>query len=98
MMRHFSLFLIDVSLLFPHTTSAQQKNLFDGKSLNGWHADVPEMDKNPTAINPFIVRDGMLVSLGTPGGHLVTDTVYQDYRLEVTYRFAGKPGNCGVLI
>jgi hypothetical protein len=56
------------------------------------------MDKNPDAINPFIVRNKMLVSLGTPGGHLITDKVYQDYRLEVSYRFAGKPGNCGVLV
>jgi hypothetical protein len=40
----------------------------------------------------------MLVSLGTPGGHLITDSVYQNYRLEVQYRFAGKPGNCGVLV
>ena len=78
--------------------SSAQKSLFDGKSLKGWHIDVPEMDKNPNAINPFIVRNGMLVSLGTPGGHLITDAIYQDYRLEVEYRFAGKPGNCGILV
>jgi len=40
----------------------------------------------------------MLVSLGTPGGHLITDSVFQNYRLKVEYRFAGEPGNCGVLI
>jgi hypothetical protein len=40
----------------------------------------------------------MLVSLGTPGGHLITDEIYRDYKLEVQYRFAGKPGNCGVLV
>ncbi|MES2417157.1 MAG: DUF1080 domain-containing protein [Bacteroidota bacterium] len=85
-------------LTFNLTSKAQQKSLFDGKSLNGWHVDVPEMDKNPNATNPFIVRNGMLVSLGKPGGHLITDAIYQNYRLEVTYRFAGKPGNCGVLV
>jgi hypothetical protein len=56
------------------------------------------MDNNPDAVNPFIVRNAMLVSLGTPGGHLITDKIYRDYRLEVQYRFAGKPGNCGVLV
>jgi hypothetical protein len=56
------------------------------------------MDINPDTLNPFIVRNGMLVSLGTPGGHLITDSVYQDYRLKVEYRFAGEPGNCGVLV
>jgi len=73
-------------------------SLFNGTDLSGWHVDVPAMDNDPEAINPFIVRDGMLVSLGTPGGHLITDSVFQDYRLEVEYRFAGEPGNCGVLV
>ena len=72
--------------------------LFNGKDLSGWHADVPEMDDNPDAKSPFIVRDGMLISLGTPGGHLITDATHENYRLEVEYRFAGKPGNCGVLV
>lgn len=74
------------------------KDLFNGKDLSGWHVDVPAMDRDPGARNPFIVRDGMLVSLGEPGGHLITDEVYRDYRLEVEYRFAGEPGNCGVLV
>ncbi len=56
------------------------------------------MDNDPTVTSPFIVRDGLLVSLGTPNGHLITDAIYQNYRLEVQYRFAGKPGNCGVLV
>lgn len=73
-------------------------SLFNGHDLSGWHADVPEMDTSATATSPFIVREGMLVSLGTPGGHLITDSVYQNYRLEVGYRFAGEPGNCGVLV
>jgi hypothetical protein len=73
-------------------------NLFNGKNLGGWHADVPEMDTNSTARNPFIVRNGMLVSLGKPNGHLITDSVYHDYRLRVEYRFPDKPGNCGVLV
>ncbi len=73
-------------------------SLFNGKNLDGWHADVPMMDKNPDARNPFIVRDGMLVSLGIPEGHLITDKSYSNYRLAIEYRFANKPGNCGVLV
>ncbi len=84
---------ISCNISKPKTTS-----LFNGVDLSGWHVDVPAMDKNPDTINPFIVRDSMLVSLGTPGGHLITDSVYQNYRLDVEYRFAGKPGNCGVLV
>lgn len=56
------------------------------------------MDGNSNIKNPFIVRDKMLVSLGNPRGHLITDSIYQDYKLEVEYRFPGEPGNCGVLV
>lgn len=74
------------------------ENLFNGRDLTGWHVDVPKMDSDPSVASPFIVRDGLLVSLGTPNGHLISDAVYQNYRLEVGYRFAAKPGNCGVLV
>jgi hypothetical protein len=77
---------------------AQEIHLFNGKNLEGWYMDVPELDKNPAARKPFLVRDGKLVSLGTPNGHLLTEKEFENYRLEVEYRFAGKPGNCGVLV
>ena len=77
---------------------SESQTLFNGTDLSGWHADVPAMDSNPDTINPFIVRDGLLVSLGTPGGHLITDGEFENYRLEVAYRFAAEPGNCGVLV
>ena len=54
--------------------------------------DVPALDKKPNLAKPFTVRNGMLVSLGKPAGHLLTEKEYANYRLEVEYRFAGKPG------
>ena len=96
--------LIIVSIVAAATLSCatlsgkKSVSLFNGSDLTGWHADVPKMDNDPNVKNPFIVRDGMLVSLGTPNGHLITDAVYQNYRLEAEYRFPGKPGNCGILI
>src|SRR5216110_267878 len=88
------------TVIFSFKSFAQQKpkSLFNGKDLTGWSADVPEMDTNAAAKNPFIIRNGLLVSLGNPHGHLITDSVYKDYRLQVEYRFAGVPGNCGVLL
>jgi hypothetical protein len=81
------------------TVAAQQpQSLFNGTDLTGWHADVPAADTNPQVRMPFVVRNGMLVSLGEPRGHLLTDSSYHDYRLEVQYRFPGKPGNAGVLV
>ncbi|MGF1581263.1 MAG: DUF1080 domain-containing protein [Gemmataceae bacterium] len=78
--------------------SSKSMSLFNGKDLTGWHVDVPEKDKKPDIEATFIVRKGKLVSLGQPRGHLITDKSYRNYRLVVEYRFAGKPGNCGVLV
>jgi 3-keto-disaccharide hydrolase len=72
--------------------------LFNGKDLSNWDVDVPARDTDPNAPASFVVRNGMLVSMGKPEGHLVTKQQYRDYRLEAEYRFAGKPGNCGILV
>jgi hypothetical protein len=93
-----SISLLAGAIGLPSQAQEQSVNLFNGKDLTGWHADVPERDTNPTVRNSFIVRDGLLVSLGTPEGHIITDSVYSNYRLEFEYRFAGEPGNCGVLV
>ena len=96
-MKNLSLLLF-LSILVSSCSSQESTSLFNGKDLTGWHIDVPMMDSIPEANNPFIVRNGMLVSLGTPQGHVITDKEYKDYRLDVEYRFAGEPGNCGVLV
>jgi hypothetical protein len=94
-----SLFSFLLLYALSHSSFAQKTfSLFNGKDLKGWHADVPGKDKNPDTAASFIVRDGKLVSKGEPRGHLITDGTYADYRLDVEYRFAGKPGNCGVLV
>ena len=96
--------LIIVSIAVTATLSCRSlpqhhsQNLFNGRDLSGWHIDVPKMDNDPNVTSPFIVRGGLLVSLGNPNGHLISNAVYKDYRLEVEYRFAGQPGNCGVLV
>lgn len=89
-----TLLLVTVS----YQARSQSKMLFNGKDLKGWHVDVPEMDKDANVKSPFLVRDGLLVSLGKPGGHLITDDQYENFRLTFNYRFVGKPGNCGALV
>lgn len=91
----FAAFSIPSSLLAEEGKSIQ---LFNGKDLTGWHSDVPAADKDPKIKPSFIARDGKLVSLGKPGGHLITDKVYENFKLELEYRFAKNPGNCGVLV
>jgi len=105
MMRTPSLFVIAVgiTLVSPALAEDAAENpvatpLFNGKDLSGWHADIPAADKEPDLEPSFIARDGMLVSLGKPRGHLITDKSFSNYKLVVEYRFPGKPGNCGVLV
>ena len=99
-----ALFLVSCVCVFGQKPEAEKsdqlapRELFNGKDLTGWHVDVPAADNEAKVEPSFIVRDGNLVSLGNPRGHLITDEVFKDYRLSVKYRFAGKPGNCGVLV
>lgn len=81
-----------------HSKIFCQVSLFDGKSLAGWYMDVPDLQKDSSLRKPFIVRGGLLVSLGTPQGHLMSEKSYENYVLEFDYRFVGEPGNCGVLV
>lgn len=96
-MKKSALYII-AAVVFVGCTTSSQTSLFNGENLDGWHIDVPAMDSVAWAKNPFIVRDGMLVSMGKPNGHIITDSIYSNFRLNIEYRFAGEPGNCGVLV
>ncbi|MBM3975694.1 MAG: DUF1080 domain-containing protein [Planctomycetes bacterium] len=101
-MRHHTALLVALVLAFvlcsACASAPRTQSLFNGTNLSGWHADVPEADGNPSVAPSFVARDGLLVSNGTPGGHLITDASFRDYRLVVEYRFAKDAGNCGVLV
>jgi len=90
--------LLLLASLAVSSAHAETISLFNGKDLTGWTVDVPELDKNPDAGPSFVVRDGLLVSLGNPRGHLITQDSFSNYRLEVEYRFPKEAGNCGVLV
>jgi hypothetical protein len=97
-MKHFLVVLGILIFLVPSSYTLAQRSLFDGQSLTGWYMDVPDLQADSSLRRPFVVRDGLLVSLGTPGGHLITKESFQNYELTLSYRFAGEPGNCGVLV
>lgn len=90
--------LFIIVLIIACKTENKPIALFNGKDLQGWHNDIPEKDTNSTLRDPFIIREGILVSLGTPEGHLITDNIYEDYQLDIEYRFPAASGNCGVLV
>jgi hypothetical protein len=86
--------------IFLGATAQEPKpvSLLNGKDLTGWHMDVPDLDNKPDGGKPFIVRDGMLVSLGNPMGHLITDASYENYRLTLEWRWSKGPGNSGLIV
>jgi 3-keto-disaccharide hydrolase len=101
-MKPFLILAVCVATAFgstsPCASQRQPQSLFNGRDLTGWQVDVPAADSNTRLRSPFVVRNGVLVSLGEPRGHLLTDSSYRDYRLEIEYRFAAAPGNAGVLV
>ena len=86
------------TICFAPVGVAQPRALFNGTDLRGWHTDVPATDTAPQLGSPFTVKDGNLVIAGEPRGHLISDSTFRNYRLEVEYRFTGKPGNAGILV
>jgi hypothetical protein len=69
---------------------AKPRSLFNGKDLSGWHVDIPALDKNPEGKSAFIVRDGNLVSLGTPRATSSPTTHSRTTGWWPEYRFPGK--------
>lgn len=94
----FTSFLTGAMLFCTVALQAQTRSLLNFRNFDGWHIDVPAMDNDASVKSPFILRNGVFVSLANPQGHIITDASYQNYRLQVEYRFPGKPGNCGVLV
>lgn len=101
-MKPFLILAVCVAMTFgsasPCASQREPQSLFNGRDLTGWHVDVPAADSNVHLRPPFVVQNSVLVSLGEPRGHLLTDSSYRDYRLAIEYRFAAAPGNAGVLV
>ncbi|XBH01259.1 family 16 glycoside hydrolase [Singulisphaera sp. Ch08] len=67
------------------------RSLFNGKDLQGW---VPIN----VAAETFTVRDGMIVSTGKPKGMLRTDRPFENFIVDLEWRFPQPGGNAGVFI
>ena len=91
-------FFFSFFFIYSLWSNTEENSLFNGVNLSGWSLDVPSHDKNSNLPEPFIVRDGMIVSLGKPFGHLITEKEFKNYYLNVEYRFVNEPGNCGILV
>lgn len=84
-------------------SAASFRDLFDGKSLDGWVVEGVEKDK--AGVPVWSVKDGHIACQGSGGGFLRFDgQEFADFTLRVEYRFAepdktvAKPkvGNSGI--
>ena len=75
--------------------------LFNGKDLAGWKAFVPDLAKDgKDQLSVWSVKDGVLQCAGRPIGYIQTEAMYDNFILELNWRFdpAKGEGNSGVLL
>jgi hypothetical protein len=75
--------------------------LFNGKDTRGWKAFVPDLAKDgKDQLSVWSVKDGVLQCAGRPIGYIQTEELYDNFILELDWRFdpAKGEGNSGVLL
>ncbi|MBK8181212.1 MAG: DUF1080 domain-containing protein [Planctomycetes bacterium] len=79
-------------------TPGEPVALFNGVDLTGWTFFLN--DPKAQASDVWSVADGVLDCKGNPVGYLRTEGVFEDFVLELDWRFppGGEPGNSGVLL
>jgi Domain of Unknown Function (DUF1080) len=83
--------LVLLVTLTPATSADDFRDLFDGKSLDGWVVEGPARDQ--TGRMMWSVEDGRIVCLGEGFGFLRYDSrEFGDFALRVEYRFTPTPG------
>ena len=84
--------------------AAEKIQLFNGKDLTGWtpylwDREAKKQDTTTPTSAVWSVKDGVLYCKGNPTGYLRTDKEYENYKLEVEWRWepGTEGGNNGVL-
>lgn len=86
-------------MIAERAAAADEKSvmLFNGKDLTGWtyHLDKPDVKMEEV----WSVKDGVLVCKGKPVGYLLTKkNDFENYVLELEWRWPERGGNNGVLV
>jgi hypothetical protein len=91
---------IATAMLYAGCNTSSDKNetveLFNGQNLDGWIHLFEESD-SPASV-AWAVDEGVLTCQGEPFGYLYTKQSFQDFRLEVEYRWVSTsdPRNNGI--
>ncbi|MFM7261776.1 MAG: family 16 glycoside hydrolase, partial [bacterium] len=62
--------------------------LFNGKDLSGWKAFVPDLAKDgKDPLSVWTVSNGVMQCAGRPIGYIQTEALYDNFILELSWRF-----------
>ncbi|MCB9844800.1 MAG: DUF1080 domain-containing protein [Phycisphaeraceae bacterium] len=78
----------------PYTANATTV-LFNGRDMSGWSFFLNDA-ADPK--NTWSVQNGVIHCTGTPAGYMQTRASFEDFVLTLEWRWAGQPGNSGVLL
>jgi hypothetical protein len=81
----------------PVKTEGKPIQLFNGKNLDGW--DFHLQGESVKMDQVWSVKDGLLLCTGKPAGYIFTKkNDFENYVLDVEWRWPDKGGNNGVLV
>ncbi len=79
----------------PQQQQPEPIRLFNGTDLNGWTYYIEDSTKNPQ--EEFVVRDSVIALSGT-FGYIRTDSAYNNYKLNVEWRWPDSATNSGIFV
>lgn len=80
----------------PPPPKPEKVELFNGEDLTGLSVYIEDESYNKDSV--FMVKNGMLYTTGVPKGYIQTDGEYENYKLNVEWRWVAEPANSGVLL
>lgn len=88
------------------TPVTEVRELFNGHDLTNWYTFLKDRGRNVDPQKVFTVRNGLIHISGEELGCITTHEAFQNYRLQIEYRWTGKTlpprekntRDCGVLI
>ncbi|MBI5094488.1 MAG: DUF1080 domain-containing protein [Candidatus Hydrogenedentes bacterium] len=101
-MRYLMLMVMLVSSVLIFASAGYAANtpaevpLFNGKDFSGWKLFIPDPKIDVKTV--WSAKDGVVHCEGTSPGYMRTEKPYENYKLTLEWRWAGKPGNNGVLL
>ena len=75
---------------------AEKVMLFNGKDLNNWAFHLRTDTVDPAGV--FTVKDGVILITGNPFGYMRTVGTYENYSLNIEWRYPIEASNSGVFI